>query len=652
MRFKRIEIQNYRQYQNSNIVFDTKNLHVFVGIMGTGKTNLLNAISWCLYNEEQFLSREEEQTQFTRVNSALFENAKENDEIIVSVKLFVEIDKDTLATFSRYEKYNFKIIEGMLKPIVVDNYLEVCIPDDDGNDHFYKGESASSYVERFIPYGIKRYFFFNGENLDTYFKVETGQEIEKAITEISQIIFLIEVEKHLKTVISILESQAAELDSNVDEVQKKIVETEHKFEEINTLKDICSNETIAAEREIERLNGLLKERPDVGTIQKEIGELEKELKICNKDLKAKIQNKEDILFEFGNKLFLYPSLTKFCVFVDEQQKKKIFPQTNDRKLLEDILNEGWCICNRKIGSEEKKAIENIINKIDYSSEILLELAKASGAAEALIKDISKFKDVVIDATKDINDKEKQVKNIEGEIEKRNKNIEGINIEKINTWRKELSDNKQLVITNLKRLGALTEQVTNLEQEVAKYKTKLFKEMAKSNKFDIIRKEIIFAENAKAKVRKAKDLIVAKIREQVSIQTNSNFFELMWKTQTFKEVIISDNYDISIINNRNFNLIGTLSGGEREVLALSFTLALQTVSGFDAPIIIDRPLAMVSGPPRRLIAEILVKLAESKQIILLLTPDDLKDVHDILIYENSKKWNLDLTNEKILMLESD
>ena len=57
MRFSSIQLKNYRQYEDLNIEFEygTHDLHVLIGDNGTGKTNLLNAFTWCLYGEEPHL---------------------------------------------------------------------------------------------------------------------------------------------------------------------------------------------------------------------------------------------------------------------------------------------------------------------------------------------------------------------------------------------------------------------------------------------------------------------------------------------------------------------------------------------------------------------------------------------------------------------
>jgi DNA sulfur modification protein DndD len=58
------------------------------------------------------------------------------------------------------------------------------------------------------------------------------------------------------------------------------------------------------------------------------------------------------------------------------------------------------------------------------------------------------------------------------------------------------------------------------------------------------------------------------------------------------------------------------------LALAFTLALHEVSGFDAPLVIDTPVARVSDRHRESFAKVLAKVGKSgKQILLLFTPDE-------------------------------
>ena len=55
MELDKVVIKNYRQYRDVSIDFardPDKNFTIIKGNNGTGKTTMLNALSWCLYGEE------------------------------------------------------------------------------------------------------------------------------------------------------------------------------------------------------------------------------------------------------------------------------------------------------------------------------------------------------------------------------------------------------------------------------------------------------------------------------------------------------------------------------------------------------------------------------------------------------------------------
>lgn len=58
VRISRIEFINYRQYGTGSLVFSHSakyELTAFIARNGTGKTTLLNALTWCLYGKEKLL---------------------------------------------------------------------------------------------------------------------------------------------------------------------------------------------------------------------------------------------------------------------------------------------------------------------------------------------------------------------------------------------------------------------------------------------------------------------------------------------------------------------------------------------------------------------------------------------------------------------
>ena len=76
----KIEFKNYRQYGTGTIHFSTPgeyNLSVLIAKNGTGKTTLLNAITWCLYGKEPHLA--DESRALPIVNNDVLRKAQVDD---------------------------------------------------------------------------------------------------------------------------------------------------------------------------------------------------------------------------------------------------------------------------------------------------------------------------------------------------------------------------------------------------------------------------------------------------------------------------------------------------------------------------------------------------------------------------------------------
>ncbi len=179
MRIEKIKLKNYRQYRDIEISFKQtsgNDLHIIIGKNSVGKTNLLNAITWCLYKKEPHLSKASEQLPLLNIKT--IEDAGGRGKWQVAVELWVQIDNKQRIIFSRRE--NYYIHEGS-PPSFSSSEFEVEITDDRGNTNILEGEDAQAIVDRFVPEKLREFFFFDGERLDTYFRIATRENIKSAI---------------------------------------------------------------------------------------------------------------------------------------------------------------------------------------------------------------------------------------------------------------------------------------------------------------------------------------------------------------------------------------------------------------------------------------------------------------------------------------
>jgi len=102
----------------------------------------------------------------------------------------------------------------------------------------------------------------------------------------------------------------------------------------------------------------------------------------------------------------------------------------------------------------------------------------------------------------------------------------------------------------------------------------------------------------------------------------------------------------------FSCLGSISAAERELLALSFTLALHKISGFDSPILIDTPVARVSDEHRENLGNIFAEISKNKQLILLFTPAEYSpEISKPIDIKSSNKFHIKLSSdEKEAILE--
>jgi DNA sulfur modification protein DndD len=122
----------------------------------------------------------------------------------------------------------------------------------------------------------------------------------------------------------------------------------------------------------------------------------------------------------------------------------------------------------------------------------------------------------------------------------------------------------------------------------------------------------------------KETILSQIRTETEENLNKYFNDLIWKDDKYT-ISLDEDYSVEVQGpDSPDNRIGSLSAGEKQVLALSFMAALSDISGFTAPIVIDTPLGRISGNPKKLIAQNLPDYLEDTQMTFLMTDEEYTD----------------------------
>ena len=183
-----IRFENYRQYGTGSISFpggSSHNLSILIAQNGTGKTTLLNAITWCLYGKEPQLADKDKALPV--LNTQVLKDAAENEIKDVQVTLTVS-DGDKVIEFSRKHSFIPRTGRDGIKRAVdgPDTFtVSTTVQRDFSNTKIVTGIDAEFLRNQYFHDAIYDFYFFDGENLKMFFMPGREKYINRFFVQIT-----------------------------------------------------------------------------------------------------------------------------------------------------------------------------------------------------------------------------------------------------------------------------------------------------------------------------------------------------------------------------------------------------------------------------------------------------------------------------------
>lgn len=313
MRIESIEIVNFRQYRKEKFEFPKikgkKDIHVIIGENGEGKTNILNALTWCLYGEELHLG--DKNTAINKINSQyvqeLRNHSQKNGETKVTVVMSIEDGgKISFMRTAIYSITQSNVIETKQDVIAIAN-------EHGGNKIIEKKDDYEMYVSRYVPKEINEYIFFDGELMDQYFKSEKRGNIESGIKDLTK---ATTIEKTKNALNSYAKTEIAPIlksngDSRVSEAQANLESEQKRRDNQQEKVGLILSQIKKAEAEIEKLKSKIQGFDNLKDKTDRLEELEEE----SDSLKRRQKKLNEDLNEFVRQNYinfaLFPALKEF-----------------------------------------------------------------------------------------------------------------------------------------------------------------------------------------------------------------------------------------------------------------------------------------------------------------------------------------------------
>lgn len=634
MRFRSIQLTNYRQYRDLELTFyqGEHDLQVIVADNGVGKTNLLNAFTWCLYGEEPHLgtSRKDagKQKIEPKLNKEVIAEYANQGLRVADVRVQIEIEDGSGADAKLIRVVRsvpFAILaDGSFREKSAEEQLTVAIIRSQGADYPLEGEGAQEYLNKVLPASIRRYFFFDGEQLNSYFRTSEGDRIKEAVYSISRIDLIKTMIQRLDSVVKSQRRAAANMSTDTSRLEKMLANKEQTLAGALKFVDEKKVEIEELQQKITEINDRLLGVPNVGELERRCVDLRKK----RDNQQKRVNEAECAYYKFARErvvdFYLYPAVRGSLEKIRSLENEGQLPPSIDPGKLEAALKEGKCtVCGHELSREERDRISYLLDLYKVSSRtsnilssMTSELARSIDAVKRYPAERKHHFDALRAAQCDLDELEDQLKEAEAQVAQYADTGEAVkqNYEDRAAFQKQLEECSR-------QMGTRQSMIPRLKSEIDKINRKLVDEAKKSDKSAKLERMVEFGNRALGVLKAAEKAIVDETREKMAVRTEELFKGLVWKDSKCDRIELSSNYIPSLYDKSNYSCAGTCSAAERSLLALSFTLAMHEVSGFDSPLFIDTPIARASGENRENFAHTLVEVSENKQLILAFTPDE-------------------------------
>jgi len=223
--------------------------------------------------------------------------------------------------------------------------------------------------------------------------------------------------------------------------------------------------------------------------------------------------------------------------------------------------------------------------------------------------INEYEIEINNIEKDLNDKNKRVKEIKTKIGESD-------VEKVQKIHAEREDIASTIRVWDGKIGRRIEGISQSEKKFKELEKLYNKELAKKDRYKAIMVRINFCDKGIGLLQSIMEKLMDVIREEAEKNTQEYFSRLI-SSKSFSSPEISKNYEL-IVEKDGFNAVTSLSAAETLCMGYSFMAALRKTSGFLAPIVIDTPLAKIDIKYRSNVADWLNNSLYDAQVILLVT----------------------------------
>ncbi|MEO0845694.1 MAG: AAA family ATPase [Cyanobacteria bacterium J06648_1] len=624
MKLNYLQLCNFRQFygKTAQIKFASgdRNTTVIYGNNGAGKTSILNAFTWVLYEKftAAFASPE------LLINQRSLAEAAPEQAIECWVELQFERDRKIYQL--KRKCYATRNAEHQVSYSQANLFMLVA--GDDGR-WYPPLEAPEEIINRILPASLHQYFFFDGERIDGFFRQSQNSHIAEDTKELLGVKVLDRGIEHLKKAKRSLQEELEKLgDAQTKQLLREQIDLEQDLERISKLMSKLTQDTEELERHKSNLSRQLLEISGADEIQKLKLRLVKQQKSLKQDL---VQNKKELkkLLSRDAYLVFLPHIgDRLLDLLRTLRDRGELATGIKQEFIQQLLEQQHCLCGETL-TPDTEAYQNVKTWLEKA-----ELKNVEEAAIRLETQVNPLPTQSANFWQQLDRQQAAIKHqylelnrIESEIEQANRQLNSFP----NRDSQQLQQNLESIEEQIKSLvleqGETQQQRSDLTQKLDQLTQQISRHQLTESKQKLAQQRIAVAEEAIARLTDVRSRLEQQFRLALEQKVQEIFSFISFTPYTPK---LSQDYRLTLTENTTgIETPVAASTGENQILSLSFIGGIidrvrqwseaNSLLGYDSstfPIVMDSPFGSLDQIYRRQVAKAIPQLAN--QLIVLVT----------------------------------
>jgi len=626
MKLTSIKLCNFRSFYGKTPEVtlaggNIRNTTMIYGSNGAGKTSILNAFTWVLY--EKFSAAFASTEQLVNKRAIAESQPGQPVECWVEVGWEHEGNRYRATRGCRVYKNESDVIEAGK------TQLKIQVAGDDGKWYF-PIQQAEEIITQILPLSLHQYFFFDGERIEEIVRSNNKAEISEAIRTFLGVEVIELSIKHLKDAKKSLETDLKHIgDPETKQLLNKQEKQELEIENINKRQTEINQELEYQQTFKKEISNKLRELSAVKELQERKQSLESQKNSLLQELKKTKENLKKVISARGYTVLLSETTAKFReIFTDLKQRGELTAGIS-QEFVNDLLTSGRCICGADLreGTHTHFHVKNLMKKAG-SSTVEETAIRMSAQVDEIDKQALGFWEEADREQGRIQQLKENLDQVELELANIQEQLRKDPNEEISGLQKRLDEIEAKIDELNREQGANRQELSHLKAAIDALIKQISKQKQNEEKQSLAQRRINATQDAIDRLSEVKNRQENQFRLQLEQRVQEIFSDISFTPYVPK---ISEKYELSLVENTTgFEAPVAASTGENQILSLSFIASIidkvrdwserrkmmMVPDSSTFPIVMDSPFGSLDANSRRHIARTIPKLAN--QLVVLVT----------------------------------